>query len=254
MKSLTIIFLASTTLTIGFYPQKAENINHRVLVSMNTKSMKDKSNHGPVRILPLGDSITQADKSHNSYRRPLWHMLKESGYDIDFVGSLTKNHLGGPPNPDFDLNHEGHWGWRADEIIKGRFFRGRLSKWLKKYTPDIVLMHLGTNDVLQGKSISSTLDELQLIIDILRVENPNVTILIAKLIPLYDPAGNILINRLNEEIPRLVSVKDSPESRVLAVDHNSNFDAKEDTYDGAHPNPVGEMKMAQKWFDIIESL
>ena len=78
MKSLTLIFLASAILTIGFYPQKAENTNHRGLVSMNTKRMKDKSNQGPVRILPLGDSITQANRSHNSYRRPLWHMLKEA--------------------------------------------------------------------------------------------------------------------------------------------------------------------------------
>ena len=41
---------------------------------------------------------------------------------------------------------------------------------------------------------------------------------------------------------------------VFAADHNSNFDAKEDTYDGSHPNPVGEMKMAQKWFDSLQPL
>ncbi len=38
------------------------------------------------KILPLGDSITQADFNYNSYRRPLWHLLNEAGYSVDFVG------------------------------------------------------------------------------------------------------------------------------------------------------------------------
>src|SRR5262245_54038543 len=70
----------------------------------------------PVRIMPLGDSITQADASHDSYRRPLWKSLQSGGYLVDFVGSSSMNHMGGPPVRDFDADHEGHWGWRADEI------------------------------------------------------------------------------------------------------------------------------------------
>lgn len=209
---------------------------------------------GSVRILPLGDSITQADKNHDSYRRSLWHMLRNAGYEIDYVGSLTTNHKGGPPSPDFDLDHEGHWGWRADEIINGRATQSKLSKWLKDYTPDIVLIHLGTNDVFQGQSVSSTVDELEQIISILRRDNPKVKVLIAKLIPVTDQKVNNRINAFNDEIPRIALENDSPESRIIVVDLNNNFDAHSDTYDGVHPNSKGEQKMAEKWLDSLQPL
>lgn len=207
-----------------------------------------------VNILPLGDSITQADKNHDSYRRSLWHMLRNAGYKIDFVGSLTRNHNGGPPSPDFDLDHEGHWGWRADEIINGRIFQGKLAKWLQEYTPDIVLIHLGSNDVFQGQSVLSTVEELDQIISILRRDNPRVKVLIAKLIPVTEQKINNRINALNDAIPRISLENDSPESRVIVVDLNNNFDAHRDTYDGVHPNSKGEQKMAQQWLDSLQPL
>jgi hypothetical protein len=57
-----------------------------------------------------------------------------------------------PPDDDFDPDHEGHWGARIDEIIKGKSAKcwgeGNLSDWLKNYTPDMVLVHLGGNDAI----------------------------------------------------------------------------------------------------------
>ena len=87
-------------------------------------------------ILPLGDSITQADLNFNSYRRPLWHRLNAAGYSVDFIGSRNYNgfrSFGPPPNPDFDLDHEGHPGAKAYELLD------QLPRRLTRYTPDIVL-------------------------------------------------------------------------------------------------------------------
>ena len=42
----------------------------------------------PVRILPLGDSITQSDKTYSSYRYYLWIKLIDAGIKFDYVGSL----------------------------------------------------------------------------------------------------------------------------------------------------------------------
>lgn len=208
-----------------------------------------------VRIMPLGNSITQGSTGHDSYRRTLWYMLRDHNYKyVDFVGSLTTNYSGPPSNPDFDLDHEGHWGWRADEVINGRSGRDKLSTWLQGYTPDIVLMHLGTNDVWQGQTITSTVDELKQIIDTVRDDNPYVTVLIAQLIPIADATLNSRINALNDEIPGIAAEKDRPDSRVLVVDQNSGFNAFTDTYDGVHPNFNGEQKMAQKWFDALQLL
>ena len=42
---------------------------------------------------------------------------------MDFVGSLKENYGGMPRHTDFDMDHEGHWGWRADQVL------ARIDKW-----------------------------------------------------------------------------------------------------------------------------
>ena len=200
------------------------------------------------RVMPLGDSITQADSQHDSYRRPLWLKLKSSGFDVDFVGRQTSHHGGPPPNQDFDMDHEGHWGWRTDEVLD------RVGEWAHAETPDVVLIHLGTNDVLQSQSTSSTIDELGQIIDQIRTANPNVSIILAQLIPVDNLSRNAAIRSLNNEILILAGSKDIENSPVRVVDQFSGFDPKLDTYDGLHPNPTGEEKMAQNWFSALEKM
>ena len=131
----------------------------------------------PVNIMPLGDSITQGDSDHDTYRRPLWKSLEGDGYDVDFVGSLRRHHRGTAPHTDFDMDHEGHWGWRVDEILD------RIRDWLEAHEPDVVLVHLGSNDVFQRQSIESTIVELRQLIDTIHGVRPEATILLAQIIP-----------------------------------------------------------------------
>ena len=201
----------------------------------------------PVNILPLGDSITQADFEHSSYRRALAQDLDANSVDYDFVGSLTTNYLGPNPNPDFDLDHEGRWGIKADEVLAD------LGTWLQGYTPDIVLLHLGTND-LKTETVQSTLDDLEDIVDELRVDNPNVSVLLAQIFPIQDPTRNALTNQLNAQIPALAASLDTPTSRVIVVDQNTGIDLATESYDGKHPNLAGEEEMATKWFAGISFL
>ncbi|QDA59510.1 PA14 domain-containing protein [Hymenobacter jejuensis] len=201
-----------------------------------------------VRIMPLGNSITQADHNHDSYRRPLWFKLKDGGYNVDFVGSQNSSFNAPSPHPDFDLNHEGHWGWRADQIL------GSVQDWATANTPDIVLMHVGTNDMLQGQSVESTLDEISQIVDRLRVANPSVKILMAQLIPTTQSGPNANLNILNSLIPGLASQKTTSQSPIIVVDQNSGFDASTLTYDGIHPREGGEELMASRWYQALQAV
>jgi lysophospholipase L1-like esterase len=206
-----------------------------------------------VRILPLGDSITQGSSERRSYRYPLWTRLIDAGISFDLVGSQHSNRQGNPVWPDynglsFDRDHEGHSGRRADQILDG------LPDWLKGYTPDIVLLHIGTNDVYDGQSTQSIVDEIEEIIDLLRADNPRVTVLLARLIPVASPHENEGIIDLNKHMDSIAASKATPESPVVVVDQNSGFDAEQDTYDGIHPNPVGEEKIAQEWTRAVISV
>ncbi|MBF0431002.1 MAG: hypothetical protein HQK83_06965 [Fibrobacteria bacterium] len=200
----------------------------------------------PLKILPLGNSITQGDSKHNTYRRPLYHKLHNAGYDFDFIGSMNRN-LGGkmPPNPDFDLDHEGHYGWKIDAIMYRSDGQATLPDWLKLYTPDMAFVHLGTNDTKQ--SLESSIDELSDVVDTLRADNPNVVIFLAQLIPLNTSTAAV-IDQLNALIPNIKTEMSTEQSPIIIVDQNTGFIVTEDTYDNVHPSESGEEKMAEKWF------
>jgi len=212
---------------------------------------------GQTRILPLGNSITQAENNggsnqYNSYRRPLWILFQNAGTNVDFVGSMTKafNNVN-PPNNDFDWDHEGHWGWRADEILNGRPGQGNIASWLGGYTPDIALIHLGTNDAIASQTANSTITEIGSIIDALRVDNPNVEVYLAKIIYSTRSDWNTRIDAINALIPGLASSKNTANSPVTVVDMNAAIDPSIHLYDRAHPNTTGEQIMAQTWYNAI---
>ena len=208
------------------------------------------------RVAIIGDSITQSDTSHNSYRRPLWQMLSAANLPVDFVGSQDMNfdvgnkanlsQLGLPPNPDFDLDNDGHYGYTANQVLSN------IDLWAGLSQPDYVLLEIGTNDMDYGRTAQATLSDIGGIIDGLRAVNPNVKIFLANLLPSADPVRSAGVSALNPLIPGLVTQETSAASPVTFVDLNTGFDASADTFDGTHPNAAGEQIIATDWFNAIE--
>jgi lysophospholipase L1-like esterase len=196
-----------------------------------------------VKIMPLGDSITQGSGGEATYRYFLWHRLLGAGYRVDFVGSLTGVDWGDPKYPDFDQDHEGHSSYRADDVLL------ELDGWLSANLPEVVLVHLGTNDVTAGETTASTIQELGRIVDVLRSHNPGVIVLLAQIIPCE--WNDSAVRELNAEVPLLAAEKSTAQSPVLAVDQWTGFSAAEDTSDGVHPNESGERKMAARWYEAL---
>ncbi len=201
----------------------------------------------PIKIMPLGDSITEGITGNASYRYYLWQRLQAAGHQVDFVGSMSGVYGGPPLFSDFDQDHEGHWGWRVDEIL------AHIGTWAHAVQPDVVLIHLGHNDLWDSQSISSTIDELGQLIDALRSVNPHVQVLLAQVIPSTE-AALVGLSSVNAQIPALVAVKTTSSSAVLVVDQYSSFDAVVETWDGVHPNAEGEQHMADTWFAWLDTL
>ena len=205
------------------------------------ESLEARALFAATRIMPLGDSITEAFTGHASYRYWLWKNLQQSNYDVDFIGGQSGVANGPPLFSDFDQDHEGHSGWRADQI------RDSAVAWATANRPDVVLLHAGTNDLLQSQSVNSTSTEIGQIIDRLRTVNANVTVLLARIIP----ASNINVQQLNNSIGNLATSKNTAQSRVIAVDQYTGFSVTSDLYDGIHPNQSGEQKMSGKWYTAM---
>jgi acyl-CoA thioesterase-1 len=202
---------------------------------------------GPVKIMPLGDSITESYQGLHSYRFFLWRIAIGKGYRIDLVGSQRGVHDGAPANRDFDMDHEGHWGWRADEVL------AQIHGWVSNASPDFVLIHLGHNDLCQGKGIADTVNNVATIIDEIRIFNPKVRVLLAQVIASSQPCHSE-IPLYNAELVTLAAAKSRPESPVIPVDQYRDFEPASMTWDGVHPNAKGEARMADRWFEKLEPL
>jgi lysophospholipase L1-like esterase len=202
----------------------------------------------PVRIMPLGDSITAGQGCWRAY---LWNALQTNGYtDIDFVGSVDS---GGCP-VEFDSDCEGHGGIAAT----GMADNDQLPPWLDEANPDIVLMHLGTNDMWGGYiPLEDKLAAFTKLVDQMRANNPDMKIIVAQIIPMSESACSTCpddVVALDNAIPGWADGKSTSQSPIIVVDQWTGFNADTDTRDGVHPNDEGEHKMADKWYPPLAAL
>jgi len=197
----------------------------------------------PIRILCIGDSITQADHETYSWRYHFWKQALEKGHALDLVGPFRQNHLGDPDWPKvkgrkFDADHASQWGWTVNKVA------AHLPKWLEKVEADVVLIHLGTNDLLLGQGTESTLNDLKGLVRILREDNPNIRILLAQLMP---SASSRDFRGFNQALAKAAPGWATPRSPVEVVDCFTGFDLQNWTYDGLHPFGKGEVFLAERF-------
>jgi lysophospholipase L1-like esterase len=202
----------------------------------------------PIRIMPLGDSITRgssyAGDFAGSYRTQLWKDLKTAGYAVDFVGESTEN-----PDPanSLDPDHNGYNGWRIDQIDAS------IVSWLKKEKPAVVLLHLGTNDAIQNYAFSSAPTRLSNLISHITAESPQTHVIVAKIIKSTDSTTNANVNYLNGFVSNIVATHAANHELVTMVDMNSVVSTSQ-LSDPYHPNRSGYDAMGDAWFGAIQSL
>ena len=122
-------------------------------------------------IMPLGDSITDGVFYPGGYLTYLYNMLQQNGYKVDFVGSMVTG------NTEFsDWNHEGHIGWEVSQL--GASSGG----WVATYQPDIVLIHVGTNDLDHGTSAEVITGRLSTMLANIFAAKPDTYVIVSTII------------------------------------------------------------------------
>jgi hypothetical protein len=178
----------------------------------------------------------------------LWDRLQRTGFtNIDFVGTQ----MGGGCSVPFDEDHEGHAGFAATGIAD----QNLLPAWLTADSPDIVLMHLGTNDMWGGTiSTAAILTAYSKLVDQMRANNPNMKIIVAQIIPMNPPSCTVCaaeVVALDNAIPAWAAGKTTAQSPITVVDQWTGFNATTDTIDGVHPTDVGFQKMSDRWYPAV---
>jgi len=201
----------------------------------------------PVRIMPLGDSITHGYP--HGYRSYLWYKLQDAQYSVDFVGSQDNGYL---VTPSFDTNHEGYGGWMTYDIANIVYGL------LVDNPPDIILLHIGSNDVsptqgLDSSSISGLEDILNEIDIYERDYHHSIRVILATIINRRE--YHQTVRDYNRNLINLAQSRIRNGDKITLVDMEYGAGLNVNDYgDATHPDGSGYYKMSNVWFDALNTL
>lgn len=204
------------------------------------------------KILPLGASrVEGARPEYESYRYELWKDLTENNWTFDFIGTQSDNaSYPSLANEDFDIDHEGRGGWTSGQILDG------LNSWLSENgAPDIVLLSSpGGNDALEGLPYEDAVENINSIIDVLQVDNPNVTIIIEQMAPgrtdVMTSELSTYFSQMQQEVLNIANNQSTSTSQVIAVDMFTGFNDSM-LADDVHYNESGAEFIATRYYNIL---
>ena len=196
----------------------------------------------PLRVLLVGDSVTQGSVGDWTWRYRLWKQFRAAGVPVDLVGPHTglydvaadRQVAGGYLDPAFDTDHAARWGMKLDRM------ETPVADLVAAYHPDVVVELLGLNDLLyDGRAPGEVERMLRGFVADARSADPEVDVVLGA-IPQRWVAG---VPALDSALPAIAADLDSSASRVVAGDIGAGF-GPADVWDGGHPSATGEMKIA----------
>ena len=246
--------------------------------------MVDGVSAAPLRIMPVGDSITAgytnatwSDPFTFGYRGPLYTRLTNAGYDFQFVGSSAEPWVGPWPPPPTVLgpdlrtlgqdNHRGYGGTVISQITNGSApGNDGIVANLNADNPDIVLLMIGINDISYfGNTGNPTEVEARLNTLVQTIVNtkPDIELIVAQIAPRSTGDNTDPVSQYNDYIKNtLVPYYAAQGKHVTTVDQYAHFVNPDGTVNVSmyaasalhHPNVTGYDRMAETWFTGIQSV
>lgn len=222
-RALTIVVAAATTVGAALFPAVARAAT-------------------PVRIMPLGASITWGTSSTdgNGYREALRrHLVDDAGVAVDLVGSQRSGTAA-------DNDNEGHPGHRIDAVAAGA------DAWLAAARPDVVLLNVGTNDMLQNYDLPGAPARLSALLDQILRAAPAATVVVSTLVPNPDATVESRVRAFNAQLPGIVQAKAAAGKKVRLADFYANLTLADIGPDRIHPTDGGYTKLADVWYSALQ--
>ena len=199
--------------------------------------------------MPLGDSITEG--VNGGYRNVLYSDLNALGCGVNYVGSRFDQFA-----EVSDKDHEGHPGYSIGDI--GR----ELQPWLAGYSPDYVLLMIGTNDIASWsvKSGAEVAADQAALIDQIQQQRPNAWIIVASIPPISakaTPPNNVdraqLGRDYNAAAKNRIDARIAAGQKVRWADVSATLTVA-DLYDGVHPTQEAHARVAHVWRQALQGV
>lgn len=206
----------------------------------------------PVRILLVGDSVTQGSAGDWTWRYRLWQHFQDQDVSIDFVGPRDDlyEHVAEVQgsqayvDPAFDRDHAARWGMMLE------FPDVPIAHLVAEYDPDVVVEMLGVNDLYWRDSPQGVLGRVEAFVDEARSAKPTVELVLSEAPQIWREH----VPEFNAGLAELAPTLDTAESPLVVADVDAGFDEFADTWDRTHPNARGEMKIAAGVADALSVL
>jgi lysophospholipase L1-like esterase len=211
---------------------------------------------GPVRVMVNGDSISQGFDGDVTWRYRLWQELRRQHVDVDMVGPLDEPHL----TAGWHTTSYAQTGWDRDHDAVGG---SMLSSWatsigsqVRRERPGVIVLEAGLNDLRHGASPSAVLASLDRYVSQVRAAEPDERIIVSPVLASLEPGLPWLASRiasydalLGHEVATLTSAA----SPIVLAATTTGWSASGMTWDGTHPDPVGESFLAQRFAQALVS-
>lgn len=192
---------------------------------------------GELKLLCIGDSITEGGKINGTYRRSLHDLLKKNSVKVEYVGRRVTTYKGQT------LLHEGYSGKNIHFLVKA------IAALPDKNVVDVALIHAGHNNFAKDEPVPGVVKSTKALIELLKKANPRIKIFLACVIESGKLPKYSYIPELNKELKDLAQ----KDSQVVLVDMNEKFRWQEHaTQDKVHPNKQGAEVMAKMWFAALK--
>lgn len=212
--------------------------------------------------MPLGDSITAgycpgSEYQFGGYRMYLANLLEENGLSeqFDFVGKWNTG-------TGYDMDNNGTNGVMISNDDWGDIIKKDVTtnKILETYQPDMILLQIGTNDILgqsekkELREFSKINERLEDLINVIFENAKENTVIFLASIPFMEGSSyeqyNTNINEYNLYIKRLVKNHQALQQKIYFVDINSAVSPGQ-YVDGVHPNQDGYAQMGSLWYKTL---
>ncbi|MGE3975868.1 MAG: GDSL-type esterase/lipase family protein [Bdellovibrionales bacterium] len=205
-----------------------------------------------IRILPLGDSLTAGGCNENGqwkvgggYRLHLQQLLKMDVRYFDIVGSQMDGPVGS------DRDHEGRSGWGIVQLST------IVDETIRKYNPEIVLLMIGSNDMIKNQEIEMAPRRLLELVRKLFAAKSYMRVIVSSVLTTDNFLFNQRIIFYNESIEQLIKQEMKTNPNLFWFDGYKESDIQAhriDLIDGVHPSAIGYEKLGRAWYKAVSPL
>ena len=200
-----------------------------------------------VRVLAIGDSITAGPYNHPNYPAvATWRRYffddHEATTSLQMVGQNWScgvadgsGNLGSYAGlGTWDHDHHARNSWSVDDALADA------ADDVTNYQPDVAIVYIGLNDLLDSASAATTAGKVGDIIDAVRAAKADVKFVLCQIAP-STAIGTV--TAYNTALASLAAAETTPTSPIEVADCNTGFNGAW-IYDTIHPNDTGDQFIA----------